>query len=89
MAVDSGGRRRQQHHDHRRNAAGEATAIVGPYGQRTTLTVDSNGYLAEIRDPAGESLHFIYGSGGLLAEMTDARATGRSTPTMLGAAREG
>ncbi len=56
-----------------RNAAGEPTAIVGPYGQRTTLTLDSNDYLADITSPGGETLHFVYDSGGLLTEMTDAK----------------
>ncbi len=34
-----------------RNINGDATAISGPYGQRTTLGLDENGYLARITNP--------------------------------------
>jgi len=56
-----------------RDAIGNATAIVSPYGQRTNLTIDANGYLASIINPAGESTQFNYTADGLLTSMTDPR----------------
>ncbi len=38
-----------------RNAAGEPTAIIGPYGQTTTLGLDSNGFLSTVGNPANEA----------------------------------
>ena len=49
------------------------TAIVGPYGQQTTLTLDANGYLTSITNPASESIQLASTSGGLLTSLTDAR----------------
>ena len=43
-----------------RDTSGNPTAIVGPYGQRTTLALDANGYLARITNPAGETTTFQY-----------------------------
>jgi YD repeat-containing protein len=37
----------------RRDGSGHPTAIVAPGGQRTTLTVDPNGYLASVTHPSG------------------------------------
>ena len=48
-------------------------AIVGPFGQTTSLAVDGNGYLSAVTNPANESVSFSYHSEGLLATMTDAR----------------
>ncbi len=57
-----------------RDAQGAPTAIVAPYGQRTTLAVDGDGYLQKAESPAGESFTFAYqGQGGLLAAFTDPR----------------
>ena len=56
-----------------RTTEGKPTAIVGPFGQRTLLTVDSNGYLASITNPADESVTLSSSSSGLLTSMTDAR----------------
>ncbi|MCB1765327.1 MAG: hypothetical protein KDJ22_04575 [Candidatus Competibacteraceae bacterium] len=57
-----------------RNGAGDPTAIVGPYGQRTTLTTNSDGYLASITNPAGEIHQFTYqDAGGLLTTFTNPR----------------
>lgn len=56
-----------------RNSSGSPTAIVGPYGQRTTLAVDANGYLNQITDPAGQSIQFVTTESGLLTALTDAR----------------
>ena len=57
-----------------RNGAGDPTAIVGPYGQRTTLTTNGDGYLASIANPAGETHQFAYqDAGGLLTTFTNPR----------------
>ena len=46
-------------------------AIVSPYGQRTTLAVNGDGYIESVTNPANESVRLTYFSGGLLATMTD------------------
>jgi len=56
-----------------RDASGNPTAIVGPYGQRTAMSLDTLGYLASVANPAGETTQFTYTQAGLLAEMTDPR----------------
>ncbi|MCI0536987.1 MAG: hypothetical protein L0Z50_17365 [Verrucomicrobiales bacterium] len=55
------------------DAAGNPTAIIGPYGQRTTLGVDANGFLARFSNPADEQAQFTSTSGGLLTSLTDPR----------------
>ncbi|MEL7370059.1 MAG: hypothetical protein AAFN74_14155, partial [Myxococcota bacterium] len=52
-----------------RNPDGSPAAIVGPYGQRTELGVDANGYLAEVRTPGLAPLGFAYDDQGLLTRM--------------------
>jgi RHS repeat-associated protein len=54
-----------------RDANGIPTAIVAPFGQRTTLTVDPHGYLASITDPAGGMNQYSYSADGLMATFTD------------------
>jgi len=56
-----------------RNSGGSPTVIVAPYGQRTTLTVDANGYLSQITDPAGQAIQLVSTESGLLTTLTDAR----------------
>jgi YD repeat-containing protein len=56
-----------------RGAGGNPTAIVGPYGQRTTLSLDAQGYLASLTNPAGETTWFAYTPDGLLTRLTDPR----------------
>jgi YD repeat-containing protein len=56
-----------------RDGAGDPTAIVSPYGQRTTLALDGDGFLAAVANPAGETTSFGYTSGGLLTSLTDPR----------------
>ncbi|MCC7374768.1 MAG: hypothetical protein IT581_08930 [Verrucomicrobiales bacterium] len=56
-----------------RDAAGMATAIVGPYGDRTELGINNAGELERVRNPAGATTLFEYRSGGLLSRFTDAR----------------
>jgi RHS repeat-associated protein len=55
------------------DAAGNPTAIVGPFGQRTTLSVDANGYLSAISNPAGEVFQMTSDPGGLLTSYSDPR----------------
>src|SRR5438132_4234644 len=57
-------------------AAGNPSAIVAPFGQRTTLAVQGDGYLSRVTNPAGEAVQLTYNSGnaaGLLATLTDPR----------------
>jgi RHS repeat-associated protein len=54
-----------------RNANGDATAIVAPFGQRTTLAVDGHGYLTGITDPAGDLNAYTYTPDGLMQTFTD------------------
>jgi RHS repeat-associated protein len=54
---------------------GAPTAIVGPFGQRTTVALDSTGYLARVTNPAGDSTTLTYGNDGLLATLTDPRGS--------------
>ena len=49
------------------------SAIVGPYGQETTLAIGSDGYLSRITDPANQSIALEYYPLGLLSKFTDAR----------------
>ena len=49
------------------------SAIVGPYGQRTTLATDGNGYLRAITNPGGEAYSFTYDENGLMATHVDPR----------------
>ncbi|MFL6139472.1 MAG: RHS repeat-associated core domain-containing protein [Frankiaceae bacterium] len=49
---------------------GTPTAVIGPFGQRTQLTV-TGGLLTQVTDPAQETIGLTYGSGGLLASFTD------------------
>lgn len=56
-----------------RDAQGRATAIVGPFGQPTALTIGDNGYLAEISHPAGETWQSDYTADGLLTAFTNPR----------------
>ena len=54
-----------------RNAQGKPTALVAPFGQRTTLSLDGNGYLASVTNPAGEAYRMQYTADGLLTRFTD------------------
>jgi RHS repeat-associated protein len=54
-----------------RNGSEQATAIVSPFGQTTTLSVDSNGFLSQVTDPLLKSATFTNLIGGLLASRTD------------------
>jgi len=54
-----------------RDANENPTAIVAPFGQKTLLTVDGSGFLAQITDPAGLVTKFTNSVSGLLASATD------------------
>jgi len=56
-----------------RDTSNQPLAIVAPYGQRTTLTLDANGYLALVSNPANESHQMIYSIDGLLLQYTNPR----------------
>jgi RHS repeat-associated protein len=62
-----------------RNADEYPTAIVGPFGQRTSLTLTSGfpSYLATIVNPALDTVRLSYTAGGLLTAMTDPRGNVR------------
>ncbi|HKH46803.1 MAG TPA: RHS repeat-associated core domain-containing protein [Thermoanaerobaculia bacterium] len=55
-----------------RDAAGQAQAVVAPFGQRTELAY-ANGSLASIRNPAGETVRLTSTPDGLLTGLTDPR----------------
>ena len=56
-----------------RNGAGQATAIVGPHGQRTSLGMDANGFLGAVTNPAHETTLLTNSSGGSLLSITGPR----------------
>ncbi len=56
-----------------RDANNNPVAIVAPYGQRTTLALDANGYLATATNEAGEVHKLTYTADGLLTQYTDPR----------------
>ncbi len=56
-----------------RTGNGIPTAIVGPYGQSTSLVVNVAGYLTRVTNPLGQAYAFTYQPGGLLASLTDPR----------------
>lgn len=54
-----------------RDAGGQPTAIVAPFGQHTTLTADANGFLVAVTNPAGETVQLSSTPDGLLTGLTD------------------
>jgi RHS repeat-associated protein len=54
-----------------RMASAAPSAIVAPYGQRTTLSINTDGFLATISNPAGETAQFSYANSGLLISLTN------------------
>lgn len=56
-----------------RSATGAPVAIVSPYGQRTILGLDTNGYLSSVEPPGGSVVQMQYTALGLLTRFTDAR----------------
>jgi RHS repeat-associated protein len=53
-----------------RDGAGHPTAIVGPYGQTTTLGLDANGFLSKVSNPANETTLLTNTIGGSLTSIT-------------------
>lgn len=51
--------------------ADNTIAIIAPYGQRTHLTLNADGYLESVTNSACETLRFNYGNDGLLTRLTD------------------
>lgn len=53
-----------------RNAEGDPTAIVAPFGQRTELSVGADHLLSSVAAPAGETFSMTYDPTGLLKTFT-------------------
>lgn len=60
-----------------RDAAGIATAIVSPFGKRTTLTMGGDGYLQFVDNRAGERIEMTYAAG-QMKSMKNARGISKS-----------
>lgn len=56
-------------------SSGHPTALIAPRGQRTTLTVDANSYLATVTNPANERVQLSYTAEGLLVTQTDPKGS--------------
>src|SRR5258706_550171 len=56
-----------------RTPDGAPTAITGPFGARSGLTVDTTAYLQRVTDPAGHFTKLHYAGGGLLDTLTTPR----------------
>lgn len=56
-----------------RGGDGAPSAIVAPFGQRTGLDINSDGYLASMRDPGLPAATFDYYGDGLLKALTTPR----------------
>ena len=56
-----------------RGPGGAARAIVSPYGVRTELELDADGYLSLVTDALGQSTALEYAEGGLLTRLVDSR----------------
>jgi RHS repeat-associated protein len=55
-----------------RSSSGEPLAIVSPYGKRTELFANANGYLERVQHPSGTSHQLVYrDAGGLLSSFRD------------------
>jgi len=54
-----------------RTADGTPLAVISPYGQRTTLGINVDGYISSIADPENRAYTITYHPGGLLATFAD------------------
>ena len=54
-----------------RDQLGNPTAVVGPFGQRTTLATNADGFLASVTSPGGRMTRMSYSPDGLLTGVTD------------------
>ena len=50
---------------------GTPSAIISPYGHRTELGLNENGYIGSVLNPAGEASYYTYWDGGLMQTKTD------------------
>ncbi len=64
-----------------RDQQGNPTALVGPFGQRTTLTMNADGFLASMTSPGGRTTRMSYSTDGLLTGVTDPKGNPPSTMT--------
>src|SRR5262249_19490827 len=55
------------------DGSGRPTAIVGPFGQRTLLALNADGYLDRVASPAGAVASMTYTAEGLLTSFTNPR----------------
>ena len=53
-----------------RDASGNPTKIIGPFGQETMLTADANGYVNSIAAPTTQAAAFTYSADGLMQTIT-------------------
>lgn len=53
-----------------RDTGGAPVALIGPYGQRTGLVLNGEGFLNRVVDPAGSEATLGYGNGGLLTAIS-------------------
>jgi RHS repeat-associated protein len=56
-----------------RDVKGNPTAIIAPFGQRTSFVLNDSGYIATITNPANESTNYTYSTLGLMQTMRDAK----------------
>jgi RHS repeat-associated protein len=61
-----------------RDGSEHPTAIVSPFSQTSSLTLDSNGFLSQVTDPAGHTAKFTNTSTGMITARTDANGNGYS-----------
>lgn len=59
---------------------GNPTALIGPYGQRTTLALDVEGNLSAVSDPGGETWTLEYAEAGLLTSLVEPDGNATSSP---------
>jgi RHS repeat-associated protein len=60
------------------DTVGNPTAIFAPFGQKTTLVVDGNGYLSSVTDPVGNVVQLTSSATGLLSGLIDPRGGAHS-----------
>jgi RHS repeat-associated protein len=54
-----------------RDTVGKPLAIVSPFGQKTSLQINPNGYLSAVCNPAHDTTRFTYTNDGLMTSLTD------------------
>ncbi len=56
-----------------RDTTSSHLSVVGPFGHRTELALDTQGHVATVTNPAGEVQYFNYTNGGLMTSRLDPR----------------